>query len=349
MVTAITPSAAPSAGSSSLAAELALARAERVLLVKESHAAETRRAYERDWEAFRAWCARLAPLEPTIVDFPTNDETLSLYVGALAKKRPSTVRRAIAAIRLAHERAGVPALLEGCPATVAALRGHARRHAEHVPRQVAAAVAPRLERMVDACDPDTLLGLRNRALLLVGADLGVRRSELVALDIEHLAVERRGFAVTIARSKGDQTGKRATLALLARPGSVYCPVAALERWLAARERPTTGPVFVGLQAGRCREPGVQRLSDRAVARVIQGAAKTAGLAGDFSGHSLRRGMVTDALEAGEPPHLVQRRARHRTIDSTLAYAEVEEAFAARGADVRVGGEPTTLDAPCQEG
>lgn len=199
--------------------------------------------------------------------------------------------------------------------------------------------------MVDACDPNTPIGLRNRALLLVGADLGVRRSELVALDIEHLATERRGLAVTIARSKGDQTGKRATLALLARPGSPYCPVAALERWLVARGRPTTGPVFVGLQPGRCRAPGVQRLSDRAVARVVKAAAKAAGLAGDFAGHSLRRGMVTDALEAGEPPHLVQRRARHRTIDSTLAYAEVTEAFAARTLGARADDESVALDAP----
>ena len=90
--------------------------------------------------------------------------------------------------------------------------------------------------------------------------------------------------------------------------------------------------------------GVQRLSDRAVARVIQGAAKAAGLAGNFFGHSLRRGMITHALEAGEPPHLVQRRARHRTIDSTLAYAEVEEAFAVRELRARASDGPAALDA-----
>jgi len=109
--------------------------------------------------------------------------------------------------------------------------------------------------------------------------------------------------------------------------SPWCPVEALERWLAANGRRTTGPVFVGLRRSRhCHTPGEQRLSDRAVARVVKAAAAAAGLPGDWAGHSLRRGMITTALEHGVAPHVVQGHARHRTVASTLEYGEAGQAI-----------------------
>ena len=316
------------AADAALVAELALARARRALQVADSHAPATRAAYEADWQAFRVWCERLAAVDPSLVALPASDDTLSTYIGALDRRSPSSVRRAVAAIRLAHERAGYPALLEERPATVAALRGHARRRARTPVKKQSAATDERIRQMADTCDTTTLIGLRDRALLLVGVDAGLRRSELVAIDIEHLERQPTGIVIRIPTAKGDQTGEGAHVALLARPGSPWCPVAALERWLRASGARTAGPVFVGLRRSRhCHAPGEQRLSDRAVARVVKAAAAAAGLPGDWAGHSLRRGMITTALDHGIPPHVVQGHARHRSVASTLDYGETGQALA----------------------
>ena len=310
-----------------LATELALAEANRTLQVRDSHAASTRRAYESDWQAFRRWCERLAEVRPGLEALPASDDTLSLYVGALDRRRPSTVRRAIAAIRLAHERAGYPALLESCPATTAALRGHARRHAGTPPTPRAAATAGRLEAMLATIDADTVKGIRDRAVLLVGFDLAARRSELVGLDVEDLEPGEDAWLVRIRRAKGDRSGEGQTVALRRQRDSSSCPVAALERWLEVGGR-RTGPVFVTLRRSRhCDAPGEQRMSDRAVARLVKATAAAAGLHGEFAGHSLRRGLITSALDAGRPLQQVRAHARHGSIDTTLGYAERSSALA----------------------
>ena len=109
--------------------------------------------------------------------------------------------------------------------------------------------------------------------------------------------------------------------LLRRPSSPYCPVAALERWCEVGDR-QRGPLFVSLHRARHTGPsGTRRLSGAAVARVVKAAARAAGLEGEFSGHSLRRGLITSAIEADVPMHRVQQHARHAQINTTLAYVE----------------------------
>ena len=74
--------------------------------------------------------------------------------------------------------------------------------------------------------------------------------------------------------------------------------------------------------------GTDRLSDRAVARITAAAAKRAGLTGTFSGHSLRRGLASTALEADVPLEQVARHLRHRHVQTTLGYARECDAAAA---------------------
>jgi integrase len=65
----------------------------------------------------------------------------------------------------------------------------------------------------------------------------------------------------------------------------------------------------------------QELSDKAVARLVKGAAEAAGLEGweRFSGHSLRAGLATAAGEAGADLAQVMRQTRHRSADVALGY------------------------------
>ena len=182
--------------------------------------------------------------------------------------------------------------------------------------------------MADTCDTTTTLGLRNRALLLVGFDAALRRSELVRIDVAHL--QRRtgqGITIELPHSKSDQKGEGATVSILARPDSPWCPVDALERWLRTANR-RAGPVFVGLRRSRyCTAPGEQQLSEHAVARIVKQAAERAGLKGDLSRHSLRRGMITTAIDAGVAPMVVQAHVRHAKVDTSLQYAETQQSLA----------------------
>jgi integrase len=129
--------------------------------------------------------------------------------------------------------------------------------------------------------PETLKGLRDRTLLLLGFAGAFRRSELVAFDVADLEFCDGGLRVHIRRSKSDQEGAGATIAIVA--GSIACPVQAVRTWLDAAGI-TTGPVFRPVAKGS--RISSTRLSDRAVANVVKAGAGRVGLnAADFSGHS----------------------------------------------------------------
>jgi integrase len=99
---------------------------------------------------------------------------------------------------------------------------------------------------------------RDRALLLLGFAGALRRSELVALDINDIEETKEGLRVTIRRGKTDQEGKGATVAIVR--GAVSCPVAAYKAWIKAANI-TAGPVFRPIAKGErphraplCRTP-----------------------------------------------------------------------------------------------
>lgn len=135
-----------------------------------------------------------------------------------------------------------------------------------------------------------LKGLRDRAVLLLGFAGAFRRSELVALNVEDLEFCNDGIRVTIRKSKTDQEGLGATIAVAL--GSIACPVQAVRTWLETASI-SSGPIFRPVT--RKRTISSRRLSGRAVADLVKKYAQDAGLkAGDFSGHSLRSGFLTSA-------------------------------------------------------
>lgn len=278
-----------------LECELYRARSHRTNRTQHSYAPNTERAYAQAWEAFQAWCSRLQVIKPSLVALPASDETVSLYVGSLNKRSRATVHVAVAAISLAHERAGYLIRSEKRPATVEALAAHAEMQAwqKNYQRNTQSVVTEELIRsMADTCDVATKLGLRNRALLLVGFETALRRSALVGIDIEHLQRhDGKGITVHLPDANNIKHGTRDSLTIRLKPDSPWCPVQALECWLDATKR-TSGPVFVALRGSRhCTAPGYQRLSDRTVARIVKKAANHAGAVGQFAGESLRGGMI----------------------------------------------------------
>ncbi|MEJ5155850.1 hypothetical protein WH240_11925 [Gluconobacter wancherniae] len=72
--------------------------------------------------------------------------------------------------------------------------------------------------------------------------------------------------------------------------------------------------------------GTEALSDRSVARIIQKRCTDAGLTGDFSGHSLRRGAITTGARDGTDLVSLKRFSRHQTFGVVEKYIEVEDAM-----------------------
>ena len=195
----------------------------------------------------------------------------------------ATISRRLAAIRYAHKLAGhePPTNSEAVKAT---LRG-IRRTAGSAPARKAPATADKILAMVAEAETD-LKGLRDRAILLLGFAGAFRRSELVALDIDDLAILRWRARVTIRKSKTDQEGLGTTIAIAR--GSIACPVDAVRAWIKAAGI-SDGPLFRPVT--RTGKISPRRLSARAVAELVKAYARRAGLkAADFSGHSLRSGF-----------------------------------------------------------
>src|SRR3954454_12241005 len=99
------------------------------------------------------------------------------------------------------------------------LEGVVRSRGVRPTRQAAPAVPDVLAKMLAALpSPESPLGIRNRAMLLLGFGAALRRSELVGLRIGDVQlVPGRGLTVLVRRSKTDQYGRGQQVAIWANP------------------------------------------------------------------------------------------------------------------------------------
>lgn len=277
----------------------------------------TRRGYRSDWACFTAWCdgerVEALPAAPAVV---------GAYLAAKAESlRVATLERRLATIATAHRAAGHQ-LDTRHPAIRDVLRGIRRQHGS-AQRQAAAATTELVKAMVGRCDGSPI-GLRDRALLLVGFAGALRRAELVALRVEDIEESAEGLRITIRRSKGDQAGAGQVVAIV-RSRAETCPVAALTTWRAAAEV-AEGYLFRSVDRhGRVGDS----LSDKAVALIVKRRAEAAGLDPErFSGHSLRAGLATSAAAAGAEERDIQRQTRHKSVVVLRRYIREGELFRA---------------------
>nr|WP_202109716.1 site-specific integrase [Bordetella sp. 02P26C-1] len=179
-----------------------------------------------------------------------------------------------------------------------------------------------LEQILATCD-DSLIGLRDRAMLLFAwASGGRRRSEVVRATIENTRRVPEGFLYTLGYSKTNQEG--------AERADSYKPVvgkaaAALEAWLAASGI-TSGPIFRRVRRGGLIGEG---LSAEAVRRIVKARAALAGLEGDYTAHSLRSGFVTEAGRQGRPLGEIMAMTNHASVASVVGYHRAGAALSSK--------------------
>ncbi len=272
----------------------------------------TQNAYRSDWADFVGWCRSRG-----YADLPASPQTVAAYLAALADvAKATTVQRRLSAIRYAHLISGHPT-----PTTdpyVREVMDGIRRAKGTRPRQAQAATLDPLRAMLDTL-PDDLSGLRDRALLLVGFAGGFRRAALCALDRADIAFVPEGLDVLIRKDKTDQAGQGRELAIPYGKHRDTCPVRALRAWIDAAGI-STGPIFRGVaKGGKTVRAG--RLDSGSVARIIKRAAARAGLldANDFSGHSLRSGLATEAARSGATDNAIMDQTGHTDVRSVKRY------------------------------
>jgi integrase len=303
--------------------------------VAAASSANTRRAYASDWKHFGAWCRRqnLSPLPP-------DPQIVGLYItacasGAAAGGKPNsvaTIERRLSALTWNYAQCGQP--LDRKDRHIATVLAGIRNTHGRPPLQKEAVLPEDVIAMLETLDRAGLRGLRDRGMLLLGFAGGLRRSEIVALDVGRDQTEdgrgwveilEKGMLVTLRGKNGWREVE------IGRGSSdATCPVIALQIWLKLAKI-GHGPLFRRVTR-QGKDVGPDRLTDQQVARLVKRAALAAGVRGDlsegereakFAGHSLRAGLASSA-EVDE--RYVQKQLGHASAEMTRRYQRRRDRF-----------------------
>ena len=262
-----------------------------------------------DLERFTEWCAEreLSPL-------PARPATVAAYIEALANERaPATVRRYVSSIAAAHRAAGEDSPLEHATVRRALRRMHRRKGCRQTQVQ---GLTLALRRRLLAAAGDRTIDARNCAMLAVACDAMLRRSELVALQVGDVTVDRSGSAsLVVRRAKTDPEGGGSTLYLH------HDSVRLLRAWLSASGI-GAGPLFRSMRKDRVVGG---RLPAGQVPRIYRAMAERTGLSARMvrrlSGHSPRVGAAQDMIASGIGIPAIMQAGRWKSAAMVQRYGE----------------------------
>jgi integrase len=224
-----------------LPADLADLADQAVEYQRASKSAATVRAYGSDWRDFTAWCSAHG-----LPSLPASEDAVVGYLTDLARqgRKASTIARRVSAVSQAHQAAHVAPPTRSL--AVRATMGGIRRTLGTSPTRKRALMVGDLRSMLATLDGagrgGELRALRDRAILLLGFAAGMRRSELVGLDVPDIEEAPEGLRVTLRRSKTDQEGEGRTVGVWRGRHAETDPVGAVLAWRNAAAL-TNGPLF----------------------------------------------------------------------------------------------------------
>ena len=171
-----------------------------------------------------------------------------------------------------------------------------------------------LTRLMEAPEQNTLVGMRDRAMLELLFSTGLRVSELCGLSQEDVDLSRDEFSV---RGKGDKV-RVVFLSDTARE--------AIREYLKAR-KDFDDAMFV--QYGKnAKQTSIKnkdlRLTPRSVQRIIKKYATISGITRKVTPHVIRHSFATDLLSNGADLRSVQALLGHAHIGTTQIYTHVTD-------------------------
>ena len=293
--------------------------------ISQSIADSTKKAYLADLRLFKTW------LDESVIKFqpPIDPVILANYISYLDDKdyAPNTIERKLNAISWYHRNNCYESHTSN-PHVHMTKKGMMRKRANEGRKTTATSKKPlrkeELKAIIGCIDTETLLGKRDKAMLLVGWSPALRRSEAVALRVDDITITGPGADILIRKSKTDQTGQGETVSIF-RGADTLCPVKALLDWYKSSGI-TSGPVF-----RRVTPYGKTifdiAVSDRTYAETIKKYCSLAGLDPKlYSGHSSRSGMLTSAAEKGADLIPLAQHARHKCTNQTMHYIRLADRF-----------------------
>ena len=273
----------------------------------------TAKAYKNDWQLWADFAAQMG-----VVAMPADPAHVAAFITAYSETRKlATLKRYMNSISSMHTRAGHEfdrhdRVLSEIMRGLRQQKAGQQKRAKPLTAELALKVVEAMAAKSDAIEPDDTRAARDAALLLLGVVTGMRRSELVGLTFEELSdgdgilsVDEDGVLVELFRSKTNN-GEVENIFV---PNGIAAD--ALRNWLAVAQHQSGEPVFMRIQ--KFGQIVRKRLTGRSVANIVKKRVGAAGMdATDFSGHSLRAGLVTSGRLAGAANHEIKRISRHKS-------------------------------------
>ena len=278
--------------------------------IEGAYAPSTIRAYRANFERFIAFSENLKATA-----LPADSDTVTQYIKQLSggQLKSASIRIAIASISAIHR---LNQLID--PTTQPEVKIELRRMHRNLgrgSRQAQGINLETLKQMLTNTD-NSLIGLRDRALLLTAYDGMCRRSELVNLRVEDIShgIDDQ-VKIKLRRSKTDQDGLGRWLHLKAETQ------AAIIDWLNSSGI-ETGKLFRGISKGKKVSDG---LSAAQVNRIFKKLARKSLIKPEFikhiSGHSIRVGAAQDLLLSGASLPVIMNKGRWSKADTVMRYVE----------------------------
>lgn len=294
-------------------------------LTLESRSPRTVKVYMTYYNAFVNFCAARG-----FQAEPVTWEAMVAYMAdcSLNNKPLARVVTTLSAVRHFHTVCGLPVDALKDSRVIRALEGYKRRWARRKKRIAGAdpVTVGDIKRMVSNI-PISLMGFRDRAMILLGFSAALRRSELVAIEVCDLDFTDKGMLLHIPVSKTDQYGYGENVAV-PYVDSEFCAVTAVETWLNASGI-KSGPIF------RPINPHTYEIEDRAMSPeqfvyIFNYIVANAGINKDrlrrISPHSLRAGLVTEQVNAGASIPEVMMVTRHKSPEMVVRYWKETDKF-----------------------
>ena len=272
----------------------------------------TKKAFQIDLQRFLKWGGTI----------PCTEEMFTTYISEhAASHKFNTLKRWKNSISQAHAKNGFdnPTKSE---LVKSLYQGIGRTHGVK-PRRVTPAMKNDLIAICSQMEVENnFIDIRDMALLLIGFGAALRRSEIVALNVDDFEWVERGVLVHIRKSKTDQTGEGDKVAIVSAKGR-YCPIKALKRWLSVANI-TNGSVFRAINRhGQIKG----RLSSWSVGFIVKKRVEALGLdPAEYAGHSLRAGLATSAAASGIPIFKIRNTTRHKSDRILFDYVRDSDLF-----------------------